>query len=241
MRTNKILLSAFFFILFISVSYAQAFGTIGSFTAKTNGPRIDINYYPSCYSTCTRIMLIQTICRKVYLKGDGWMSFMPSDATAAWTDKDPSTVNGCTVDYINDPVEPAKSEKDPYYNGDDPQDGGDKGLSTGSGDPADTKNATLVDSPRYNAKALSWLQNKFGNPVGKAVDKIVLEFEDCAFCADGKDKGQTYGCLKWKYEQSGNGPGVSTKGGTSGDPSADYTNAVNAWAAANSFNLPKSG
>ena len=169
------------------------------------------------------------------------MPFMPSDATAAWTEKDASTVGGCTVDYINNPIDPSKSEKDPYYNGNDPQDHGDKGSATGSGNPADTKNATVMDSPRYGAKAMGWLQNKFGNPVGKAVDKIVLEFEDCAFCADGKDKGQAYGCLKWKYEQAGNGPGTSTKGGTSGDPSTQYTGAVDAWAAAHGFNMPKPG
>ncbi len=235
MRTDRLFLVGFCLTLFlVSTAYAEAFGTIGYITAKTNGATIDVTYVPSCNFGCNKIMIIQTVSRKVYLTGDGWTPFKPSDVTADWAEKDASTVDGTTVDYIN-------GELDPYYNGNDAKDIGAKGSSAGDGNTAHTANATIQDRPHYTDGAMNALQNKFGNPVGKTIDKIVLEFEDCAFCADGKNKGQTYGCLKWKYEQKPGMPGTSTKGGTSGDPSTSYTNAVNAWATAHGFSMPKSG
>ncbi len=245
---GRILFSALAALFLVSVAYAQAAGgdapTHGTFTGTVNGPRIDINYVPCPDTNCGKIVLVQVVCRKVILKDDGWFPFMPSDATAAWTEKDASTVDGgklCTVDYINNPVEPEKGEKDPYYNGDDPQDGGDRGASTGSGNAADTKNATINDKPRYADRNFDWLRRKYGDPVGKTIEKVTLEFEVCAFCAEGRDRGANYGCYRWDYNQNPGQEGAASDAGGSGGASGKFNEALDAWSAAHGFNLPRPG
>jgi len=123
------------------------------------------------------------------------------------------------------------TEKDPYYNGDD------KGKDAGEqGKHNTTKNATMTDSPRCGDSTFGNLTKR----MGKDVKKVMLDFETCAFCAEGEDAGKFYGCVKWTYEQEKEKKGESKSGGTSKEPKGrKYNEAVKKWGDNHGFRLPK--
>jgi hypothetical protein len=178
-------------------------------------------------------VLIQVVCRKALLADDSVKPFMPSDAWPDWgkdskhsdgknDSKDASTVNHCTVDYI-------QTESDPYYNGDDAKDHGDQGTHN-----ANIKPAKSHDAPNYNEDAFENLKSK----LGQEVKKVILEFETCAFCTKGEDAGKFYGCLKWKMEQEKGKTGTASTTGTSATPSAGFQSALDKWGENHGFSLP---
>lgn len=198
----------------------------GNTTRFLGGNQINITYVPVCTENCTKIVFIQVVCRKAIFNDGTEAALYPSNVSAGWADKDGSTVDGgrlCTVDYL-------AGELDPYYNGDDrPKDGGVQGKHAGS------LNATMRDSPFYPASVFQRLNASFGKPVRQ----VVLEFETCAFCAEGADAGKYYDCFRWNYEKTNGGPEGSSDQGTTGDPSRKFKEAVDEWSRDNGFPLPK--
>ncbi|MFH1285918.1 MAG: hypothetical protein ABIH99_05030 [Candidatus Micrarchaeota archaeon] len=201
----------------------------GKIVSTTSGAVINLTFVPKCIENCTKIVFTQMVCDKiVFQDGTSRYSELPSDASPKWTYMDKNVVNGgrkCSIDYIN-------GETDPYYNGDDASDAGLKGKHNGN------INATMRDRPRIAQSTFTNLEAKYG----KNVSKLVYEFETCAFCADGKDKGKYYRCIAWEFEQAnpvGAAGGTSTAGGLTDFPTAKFKEAVDKWAKNQGFALPK--
>lgn len=188
----------------------------GEIVTTTDNNTIWITYPPSCTENCTKIVFIQVVCRKVILEDESEQYYKPGDANQNWRDKANDTVNGgnklCTVDYIT-------GESDPFYNGDDNVDIGSQGKHESS------RNATMTDAPRYADNRFDKLERKFG----KTVKKLVSEFETCAYCAEGADKGKFYGCVKWTYEKERGERGISMADGKTSGPSKKFKDALKKW------------
>ncbi|MBI4399245.1 hypothetical protein HY570_00715 [Candidatus Micrarchaeota archaeon] len=201
----------------------KKYATIGR---SVGGREINITYAPVCTENCTKIVFIQTVCRKAVFADGSESPFNPSDVEPTWRDKDAVTVDGgklCTVDYIT-------GESDPYYNGDDAADGGAQGKHAGS------LNAGMSDTPFYPDDAFDELKKKFG----KEPKKIVLEFEVCAFCAEGPEAGAYYGCFRWNYEKEKGSDGSSSdQGSDAREPSKKFKEATDKWSKEKGFPLPK--
>ncbi len=199
--------------------------TYGTIVTVTENNSIKITYVPICLENCTKIVFVQTVCRKAVFDDNSEAAFKPGEIDPAWAEKNDVTVNGgrlCTVDYTI-------GEKDPYYNGDDGQDGGVQGKHAGS------LNASMRDAPRYFDAAFQNLAAKFG----KNVKKVILEFEVCSVCAEGRDAGKIYGCMKWNYEQEKGKQGSAIDRGSSGTLSSEkFKEALKKWAEVKKFGLP---
>ncbi|MFO0972690.1 MAG: hypothetical protein U1A27_04510 [Phycisphaerae bacterium] len=156
-------------------------GGTGSWMVTTypfpNQERIEIKFTPTTtLPGCTKVALIQTIKRSF----DGMAVTRPSDAVPEWAYRDDDTIaDGTNVDHLF-------CERDPYYNGTDPQDTNIKGDGT-AGSPT-----SMADAPTYS--------DDIFNRVGK--NCVQLDFEVCAVCTMGPAATTTqpgYGCIKWKY------------------------------------------
>jgi|GEM_PF-5691423 len=186
------------------ISLPKEFGSkkAGRIDTKTKNNEIGIEYKPSCVEDCEKLVFIQTVCRTAVVDPAIEIPYWPSDESIRWGRKDEDTVNGgifCTVDYII-------CERDPYYNGDDKADGNKKFGIHKCGKK--TKTSTMSDAPRSPTSSFQRLDKTL---IGRdprlgekkvRVNKIVKEFETCAYCAKSKDFGTFYGCVSWKYEIS---------------------------------------
>lgn len=165
---------------------AAGFASAGTFTATTSGAgmpgeihkvTINIQYTPSV--NCGKVVLIQTVKISVSNE-DGTMSMgLPfSDVDTLDHMDDDKIADGTAVDH-------SYCEKDPYYNGDDPQDGGTKGKKTA----AETADSTMSDTPAASVP-------KNGKP------KFTAMFEVCAYCADAVPATSLNECMRWTYMSS---------------------------------------
>lgn len=199
----------------------------GTIKREINGSRINLTYIPICYENCTKIVFIQVISEKAVFADGTFSYYTPSDSDAAWSYQDGDCVDGgksSHVDFV-------AGERDPYYNGDD-RPGRDSGKQ---GKHGSSLNATMADRPKVGDGEFDALSAKFG----KNVAKVVYEFEDCMFCAEGKDAGKYYGCMTWTYEQEkGKDGSASQPGTTSSGPSDTFGRALQRWDGNHGFRLP---
>jgi len=187
----------------------------GTFTVRTDSANcIYTEFMPGDSVKCDSIVFIQT-CKISFWDGSKWVAKKPGDIWSGWWYRDGDTTNDTTfVDHVF-------CEKDPHYNGDDPQDIGKKG-SYGSSkasflrySPAGTATpATMEDCPNMPDGCF---------PTGTT--KAKMEFEVAAVCADD---GKVLGSFNWEYNRakadSGNGTDSVTTTGTAPDTvSAGFT------------------
>lgn len=180
----------------------------GTFTVRTDSANcIFTEFMPGPGVDCDSIVFVQT-CKVSFWDGSKWVATKPGDIASGWGYRDGDTTADTTfVDHVY-------CEKDPYYNGDDDNDIGNKG-SSGSEEksflmlsPAGPATpATMEDCPNVPD----------GNfPTGTS--KVKMEFEVAAVCADD---GSVLGSFEWEYNRdkgsSGNGTDSVTTTGTAPD------------------------
>jgi hypothetical protein len=161
--------------------------------------KVVTTYTPEANDKSTKIVFIQ-VMREIL---DG-VPAKPSESDADFAYQDADTTSDFYhVDYVS-------GEKDPYYNGDDPQDFGQQGNAL-------TKTpASTYDTPHYTDGAF---------PVGKST--LLYEFRTAAFSAAGADAGTYYGYSNWTYsKEKGKPEATATTGTGSGDPGSKFTDAV---------------
>lgn len=186
-------------------------GKNGKWKITTQNNVIDIVFTPDPSKTsCDKIVFIQT-CKLVWYDDEGNKeTLLPSAATVGWEHMDDDATDSKTfVDHLF-------CERDPYYNGDDPQDQGDQGKA-GAGAPLTP--AKMEDTVRVRDASF---------PPGKV--KVVCEFETGAFCAEGKDAGTCYGSVRWEYtrQKGENGDGTVSLSSTAEEKQSDeHKKAVN--------------
>ena len=188
-------------------------GTAGGISCTATDNYIELSYLPvRSECDCTKIVFIQVASTLL-----DEISVLPSNSCTsgclAYQDIDTSydeTANRYyTVDYV-------EGEDDPYYNGDDPEDGGEQGSTSPR-----IRMATMGDGPMMP-------NNEF--PTGTTLSRD--EFETFAFCAEGVDAGTYYTGLSWFYQRTRG----STTSGTSipveplTEPSQAFLDAVASWA-----------
>lgn len=161
---------------------------------------------------CDKIVFIQTK-QPIGVKADNKTRPL-THAEQGWPNAaalDGDLSNGYSVDYV-------VGEADPYYNGDDPQDGTQQGVQ---GTPP--KAATMDDTP-----------NRADGNYPADIAKIRLSFEVNAFCAVGEIAGKYLGRVFWTWERAKGASGTTgTISGISSDrgtPSASATAALAKWA-----------
>jgi hypothetical protein len=222
-KSNK--LALILALWFITIGAVFAYGTI---TGNTNGGIIGLEYDAECTEKCDKIVFIQVICYKAECDGQT-ISVKPGDFWDEWKYRNDKTVDidgaFCSVDYI-------MGENDPAYNGDDSADqlpGNVQGVHLPPPPPPEVVTARMGDNPYVPDWAMTNLDALC--PTGKTVKKVIFEFETCAVCFQGIEKGVNYGCIKWKYERSkgDSGDGTSTADGTSSTPSLKWYGAVAKW------------
>ncbi len=213
----------------------KAVPAYGNFSTEISGSEIEIKYVSSCREKCKRIVLIQVVCRKAVFEDGTEAWFRPGDTNPDWKQKDSVTVNGgvdgaqklCTVDYH-------VGERDPYVNGKDKQDSGERGTHAPT-DKFAKWFAKFKDKPRYTLDSFNELKNRFG----KFVKKIILEFETCALCdEDVGEAGKIYKCLKWRYEEEFGKRGRSTAEDQADEASQKFVEAVEKWNEYHKFKMP---
>lgn len=170
----------------------------GTFTVRTDSANcIYTEFMPNESVDCDSIVFIQT-CRLKFWDGSKWVAKKPSDVWSGWWYRDGDTTADTTfVDHVF-------CEKDPYYNGDDPGDIGDKGSGGPSGSYiyraplAGESAATMHDCPRL-----------YDEHYPSGTTKAKMEFEVAAVCADD---GKVLGSFKWEYnrDKGDSGPGTDT-------------------------------
>lgn len=188
---------------------ARAISASGSGTVTTT-------YTPEAKDKSTKIVFIQVM--RELLDGN---PVKPSVAAPAFAYQDAVTTGDFYhVDYVS-------GEKDPYYNGDDPQDFGTQGNALAK--PAVA--ASTHDTPNYNDGSF---------PAGKS--KLLWEFRTAAFSAAGEDAGTYYGYVDWAYAKE-KGKAANTAIGTSSatEPGRKFEDAVKLWSSKNGFKLPGKG
>ncbi|GEM_PF-5706693 len=146
-------------------------------------------------SVCSKIVFIQVVRRTSVCAEGSWLlpggvpfPLMPSAITPTWAYKDKVTIpsEGKSVDFL-------EGEKDPYYNGDDPEDGAAKPKENAPGKQQQgykenpVRRATMRDTPNI--------------PVPDGADRVILDFETAAFCAEGPDRGHFFGTVNWRYDR----------------------------------------
>jgi hypothetical protein len=186
-----------------SVKAASAAGS-GTVTAT---------YAPEAADKGTKIVFIQ-VMRELL---DGAPA-KPSASNASFSYQDADTTNNFYhVDYVS-------GEKDPYYNGDDPQDHGTQGNAAAT----PKVSATMDDAPNYNDGTF---------PAGKS--KIRYEFRDAAFSATGPDAGTYYSYVDWTYDKQKGTAAKTTIGAAGrGNPGANFVGAVKLWNSNHGFKMP---
>jgi len=184
---------------------------------QSGTPTARIKYAPEAGDKSTKIVFIQVLKRLL----DG-VAVKPSEfhRTFAYADAD-TTKDLYTVDYTD-------GEKDPYYNGDDPQDAGSSQIQ-GNATSSPKVTAQMVDTPRYEDSAFA---------AGKS--KAAYTFRTYAFSAAGADKGTFYAYAKWGFEkEKGKESTVSHDGESTGGPVAEDKAAIDLWCTNHGFTLPK--
>ena len=180
----------------------------GTFTIRTDSVNcIFTEFMPGPGVDCDSIVFVQT-CKISFWDGSKWVATKPGDIASGWGYRDGDTTADTTfVDHVF-------CEKDPYYNGDDDNDVGNKG-SSGSEEKSFFKlspagpatPATMEDCPNVP-------DSNF--PAGTT--KAKMEFEVAAVCADD---GSVLGSFEWEYNRdkgsSGNGTDSVTTTGSAPD------------------------
>lgn len=171
-------------------------------------------YTPEANDKSTKIVFIQ-VMRELL---DG-VPAKPSELNSDFAYQDADTTSDFYhVDYIS-------GEKDPYYNGDDPQDHGPQGNAL-TKTPASTD-----DEPHYHDTTF---------PVGKST--MLYDFRTAAFSAAGADAGTYYGYSDWTYsKEKGKPEATATTGTGSGEPGSQFTDAVDLFNSNHGFNMPGRG
>ena len=124
-------------------------------------------------------------------------------------------------------VDYTAGEKDPYYNGDDPNDFGPQGNAVAT--PKVT--ASTTDTPNLSDA---------GIPAGGT--KVNWDFRTAAFSAAGDDAGTYYGYADWAYEKTKGLAGTtSTKGTRTGTPGSKFEAAVKLFNSNRGFKMPGDG
>ncbi len=215
-------------------------------TNVTYGHGINLTYVGNCSENCTKIVFLQTVCRFALIDDGTVQPFKPSDKNPARLPQDTDTVNGgarlCSVDYI-------VGEADPYYNGDDGSDkgsGNQMGNHTGNYTLGNITNSTISDEPETGDSALRRMNKSLHDSGTLAANQNVngtrLEFETCAFCAEGPKAGTIYRCVRWDYTRylGDADSGKSKAVGVPTNYSLKFDKAVKKWGqnAAHAFNTP---
>jgi hypothetical protein len=180
--------------------------------AGPTGGTMNISFDPTdvCDVTpCKKIVFFQV------MKGTGTKSDGTTEAVnwSEWNhpqaaDLEANKINGVTVDGI-------ASEKDPYYNGG--SDAADVGMP---GKQGPTPMASIMnDTVNYPDSAYK-----------AGFNKLTLEFEVAAFCAEGDNVGEFLGVVNWRWERStGGAANITVVSKTRGAPSQALRGAVNKW------------
>jgi len=175
---------------------------------------ISIEYAPTSKDKSTKIVFIQVMRESL----DGIQS-KPSALNPAFSYQDADTTAAFFhVDYVS-------GEKDPYYNGDDPQDSGTQGNATAS--PA--VKATMSDAPTMSDAAY---------PTGSKLK--LWEFRTASFSAAGADQGTFYDYIDWTFsKEKGKTPTLKIGSTGTGSPGKDFLDALDLWDKNHAFTLPK--
>lgn len=187
----------------------QGISSSGSGTVATS-------YVPESGDTSTKIVFIQVMRESL----DG-VPAKPGSIVPAFSYQDADTTDEFYhVDYT-------PGEKDPYYNGDDPNDFGPQGNAVMN--PKVT--ASTSDSPNLSDA---------GIPAGGT--KVNWDFRTAAFSAAGDDAGTYYGYADWGYEKTKGVAGTtSTKQTRTGTPGSKFESAVKLFNSNRGFKMPGEG
>jgi hypothetical protein len=194
---------------------ASSGATVRAISASGSGT-VSTTYTPEAKDQSTKIVFIQ-VMRELL---DG-APVKPSVAAPSFAYQDSDTTSDFYhVDYVS-------GEKDPYYNGDDPQDFGPQGNAVAT----PPKPASTSDTPNYNDGSF---------PAGKT--KLLWEFRTAAFSAAGADQGSYYGYADWAYAKEKGKAATTAVGATrSGEPGSKFESAVKLWNSNHGFNMPTRG
>jgi len=178
-------------------------------TASGSG-RVDFTYTPEPTDRSTKIVFIQVM--RELLDGT---PVRPSavDPRDSYLDAD------TTSDM--DHVDSSRGERDPYYNGDDGNDSGDRGDATSTPPRA----ATMDDRPDV--------------PNLGQHNNVRFEFRTAAFSAAGADEGTYYAYADWIYSRTATTFGdTSIIGIRAGDPGSRFRSAVARFCSNHGFTMP---
>ena len=177
---------------------------------------IATSYVPESGDSSTKIVFIQVMQESL----DG-VPTKPGSIMPAFSYQDADTTDELYhVDYT-------QGEKDPYYNGDDPNDFGPQGNAVST--PKVT--ASTTDTPSLSDA---------GIPAGGTT--VHYDFRTAAFSAAGDDAGTYYGYADWAFEKAkGVASTTSTKGTHSGGPGSKFESAVKLFNSNRGFKMPEKG
>lgn len=170
----------------------------GTFTIRTDSANcIYTEFMPNESVDCDSIVFVQT-CKIKFWDGSKWKAYKPGDVYSGWWYRDGDTTSDSTfVDHVF-------CEKDPNYNGDDPQDIGNKGSGGPSGGGSYILRAPLAgETPATMHDCPNMPDACF--PSGTT--KCKMEFEVAAICADD---GKVLGSFKWEYNRDKGASGRGT-------------------------------
>ncbi len=185
--------------------------------SQSGTPKVLIKYAPEAGDKSTKIVFIQ-VMRELL---DGTAT-KPGTIVKAFDYQDADT----TADFYH--VDYKKGEKDPYYNGDDPEDAGSLQIQ-GNATSSPKVTAQMDDTPDFQD---AWM------PAGKS--KVKWEFQTFAFSAAGADKGKFHAHAKWTFDkEKGKASTISHDGEATGAPPATDKTAIDLWCTNHGFTLPK--
>jgi hypothetical protein len=174
---------------------------------------VSFKYAPEAKDKSSKIVFVQVMETLLDGKGVKPSTFGP---TFNYRDAD-TTATFHSVDYLN-------GEKDPYYNGDDPQDGGTQGNATST----PKVDATMNDTANIPDGAF---------PAGSS--KATWNFRTAALSGAGADAGTFYQYIDWVYQKEKGKTGKATVGGTgTGSPGKGVTDALDLWNKNHGFTMP---
>jgi hypothetical protein len=186
----------------------------GSKISASGAGTVAVKYTPKTSDKSTKIVFIQVM--RNYLDGS---PAKPSQVHASFAYRDADTTKDFYhVDYVS-------GESDPYYNGDDLQDGGTQGDAMAS----PKVDAAMTDTPDYQ-------DHHF--PGGKS--KLKWEFRTIAFSAAGTDQGKFYEYARWTYDkEKGKTPKITHQGTSTETALPKNRAAIKLWASNHGFTIPK--
>jgi hypothetical protein len=209
--------------------------------AAGSGESITITYTPSmnCDTSCKKIVFIQTVRRfavdntgkEIQTKASDWPGLDPDGKKTAL-----ETAAGRRVDqYIG--------LSSPYYEQNDGlvAAGTNDGTGQVGSAGATTNNASLFDQPDTGPANFPTMLN--GSPV--TIKSAILRFESAPFCAEGDAAGKFLGkVITWEQHQNNQAGATGTIQNvvvSDGQPSADFSAALQNWDSSPSknFNLPQ--